>query len=468
MIGGGSRRTGARGATVSGGRRRLLLLLLFIWYNLLLLGVVNQLLVSFQTVHAQSSTPRVIADVFECDLETGRPLLPTAGTVDFDDATLPPRPYTHEFHFCIEPNLPTLNRGIVLASINNFGFLKDETGISQLLIGDGSKVIDPNLTTLRCNKGATQCSVSTFLRTDFFDSRLSNIAKIRGIAEVFFQNKDEGNYVGQDNGDISVDVVLTDNFDQPQISTSGGTPASSTVKTGWEDLPEWARIVIIVAVIVFFLCVIFCILACCFYGFFGGGTSSKEPRRNKSSHRTHTTTTTQRVVMIDPETGEEILQRRQLQRPRKPSRKNMIDEDYEDNTEYAEEDEDSGRFFDPSHREMDGDEDDDAYSEEEEDEEEDEENFVYFDSEDQPGTIAFREALEETVAEYQDEDYSPDVYRHLKKQLPDKTFMIYDYHDEDDDVEGEWREMTKKELIKRFKKEFKKEKRRLEKEEKEE
>jgi hypothetical protein len=134
----------------------------------------------FDVVNAQSSTPRVIADVFECDPETLRPLAD-------GDETLPPRVSTHVFNFCIEPNLPTLNRGIVLASVNNFGFLKDETEISQLLIDDGSKVVDPNYTRLDCTRGATTCTVSTTLRPEFFDVTLSDNPKIRGIAEIFFE-----------------------------------------------------------------------------------------------------------------------------------------------------------------------------------------------------------------------------------------------------------------------------------------
>jgi hypothetical protein len=257
------------------------------------------------------------------------------------------------------------------------------------------------------------------------------------------QRSETGDYIGRDNADILLVLELSNN-PGPGQPLSGSEDGNSS--DFWHDLPEWARIAILVAGACLILLLILCIVCCCLYGFCGRREKCERPQKEKQTRDTTV------LVVLDPEAGSH---------PRSPPRKTS---QVLENTERAEDD--SNPFLDTSEGAYDdGDDEEDSHVDDEDEEVEDDED-VYFDSEDQPGTKAFRQALQRTVAVYGDEDYSPEVYRHLKKQLPGRTFMIYDYHDEDEDVEGEWRQMEKKELIKRFKKEFNKEKRRLEKEEK--
>jgi hypothetical protein len=283
---------------------------------------------------------------------------------------------------------------------------------------------------------------------------------ISSFCPPYVKSVEDGTYVGRDNGDIVVDVELVFNpGQQPILSSDGG----SSVGSGWNNLPEWARILIIVLGVVVVLCCMLSLVACCFYGCFKSG---REAEKRKSLQRARSARSSRIIVIRDS-----IQARKHPIMPprRQPSllpldNTEYIEEDYDEEEQYKE-GEELGQITEDDDEE-DEDESNIANDDDDEGDEAREEDFVYFDSEDQPGTKVFNKALRKTVKKYLDKDFSPDVYRYLKKQLPGKTFMIYDYHDEDENVEGEWREMQKKELIKRFKKEFKKEKRRLEKEEK--
>ena len=81
---------------------------------------------------------------------------------------------------------------------------------------------------------------------------------------------------------------------------------------------------------------------------------------------------------------------------------------------------------------------------------------VYFDSHQQPGTIAFYNALDKTITTYKNEEFSPEIYRFIKLQLPGRLFFFFDFNDDEEENagDGEWKELPKKELVKRFKQEF--------------
>jgi hypothetical protein len=71
---------------------------------------------------------------------------------------------------------------------------------------------------------------------------------------------------------------------------------------------------------------------------------------------------------------------------------------------------------------------------------------VCFEAEDHPGTKSFLVAVRKTLKALGPSAYSPKVYRHIKRQLPDRRFFVCD----DDDKPFDWREATKSELIDLF------------------
>jgi hypothetical protein len=75
-----------------------------------------------------------------------------------------------------------------------------------------------------------------------------------------------------------------------------------------------------------------------------------------------------------------------------------------------------------------------------------EDDDVCFDADDHPGTVAFLKAVRKSLKKFADEDYSPSIYRAIKKQLPDRKFFICD----DEDEPNKWRETSKSELIDLF------------------
>ena len=82
---------------------------------------------------------------------------------------------------------------------------------------------------------------------------------------------------------------------------------------------------------------------------------------------------------------------------------------------------------------------------------------VCFDADDHPGTQAFLAAVKKSLKKHRDEEFSPKVYRAIKKQLPNRRFFICD----DEDHPDLWREVNKSELINLFWKFFDEEKAKL-------
>jgi hypothetical protein len=68
---------------------------------------------------------------------------------------------------------------------------------------------------------------------------------------------------------------------------------------------------------------------------------------------------------------------------------------------------------------------------------------ICFEAEDHPGTKEFLNATRSTLKQFGPSAYSPKIYKHIKRQLPDRRFFVCD----DDDKPFEWREVTKSELI---------------------
>ena len=68
---------------------------------------------------------------------------------------------------------------------------------------------------------------------------------------------------------------------------------------------------------------------------------------------------------------------------------------------------------------------------------------VCFDADDHPGTQDFLKAVINGVKKHGEQKYGPQVYRTIKKQLPNRRFWVCETEDGPD----EWRELKKKELI---------------------
>ena len=75
---------------------------------------------------------------------------------------------------------------------------------------------------------------------------------------------------------------------------------------------------------------------------------------------------------------------------------------------------------------------------------------ICFDADDHPGTMDLHDAMRFTMGEFPDSEYGPPIYRHIKKQLPNRKFFVVDDADQPD----VWREVGKKELIDLFRKEY--------------
>ena len=75
---------------------------------------------------------------------------------------------------------------------------------------------------------------------------------------------------------------------------------------------------------------------------------------------------------------------------------------------------------------------------------------VCFDADEHPGTKAMHAAVKMTLKEYPLDEYSPEQYRHIKKQLSGRKFFVCD----DEDHPDVWREVPKSELVELLRKEF--------------
>lgn len=65
---------------------------------------------------------------------------------------------------------------------------------------------------------------------------------------------------------------------------------------------------------------------------------------------------------------------------------------------------------------------------------------VCFGHEDHPGSRAFRSIVEEVAADFENEEYRPEIYKMIKKKLKGRRFFLEDHHD--------WVEATKLETRK--------------------
>lgn len=398
--------------------------------RLLLFCLVVPVIFSSIHVHAQSSNPSVIGVVFECD-DNLQPI---------DPESAPPRKIGHEFHICIEPNRQTLHRNVRMRSIDSFGFMKEGTSISQLVIDKGLET-DRTLTLILCVPGSITCSFKTTILPEFFYESISG--NITGIGDVSMQMTEngyrrrqltrttrgqvewregkspiqpnlrteslakshrrgrgvEGDFAGHDEVKITIPLEL---INPPRTTVLGTGDIDGSL---WQEAPSWVR-AFIMAIGMLLLSILLCLVFFCFsILLFRTNTSESSSRRKVSEDNASFP-----IKIL------EFTEREETERDCTmivPS--NEIDE-----RPYLEED--------PN---------------------------VYFDSNEQSGTVAFYKALDRTLKKYKSDNFSPEVYRHIKAQLPGRLFFYFDSKNENEYAEpGGWTELPKKELVKRVKQEF--------------
>jgi hypothetical protein len=343
-----------------------------------------------------ATTPRVIADIFECD-ENNNPISDTST----------PRRIGYEVKICVKPNTPTRNRDVFVKSFENFAFFKNQGAAIQQIVGDTEEV-NERLTLVLCIPGAEVCSFKTKLRKEFFYSR--GIGNITGVGEIGMQFGPLAiitNAVNDFAGFASVNIIIPIRGEAPGRAKFD---EDGNIKYNWwYDSPWWLRLLIILgAIILFLICVCICLAACCWYG---GCCENEEIKTRRKL-------ITQRIV----ETYE---------------RRNPPPEEQQFEPEAPVEA--KKKHKSPRHLTLeetpheDDDDDDDGPDDED----------VCFDAEEHPGTVVFETVLDQVVADNLNKKYGPPIYRAVKKQLPSRRFFVCDNEEQPD----EWRQIDKQELI---------------------
>jgi len=391
---------------------------------------------------AQSSNPRVIAEAFECDDDL-QPI----------PESTPPRKVGHQFHICIEPNLPTRYRNVRIGEIEQFGFFLETTPISQLIIDNGQEQ-DRTMTLVQCVPGSLTCSFKTEILPDFYYSpavlngtmvtglgtitmiqmdgdgsrrNLRGLVQWRGtssgeelVNQHHRRNEVFKNYAGQSKPKLQIPLEYAEGPPPQQVVvTDSGDEAS-----WWQRLPDWAKYLIYglggLIILLCFCCTIFCLFFSAFWD------------------REEQVATTKKIVVVSESPRPSPRPPKLVYSVSKTQMESSLTQMEEPSEEAegasvveGEEEETKG----PSKEE---------FSPEEVD--------VCFDFDELPGTIAFYKALRKTRKEFEGQEYSVEVLRHIKKQLPDRKFFVFEGTPED----GKWRVMERKEANKRIRKEYKK------------
>lgn len=363
-----------------------------------------------------ASTPRVIAEAYECDeyLE-----------MVSEQERRAYKPIDYEIRVCIRPVTPTRNRGIVMRTIDDFTWYKSMGSTVQSAVRNK---LDQPRTLAVCIPGRVICSFKTKLIDDFFYG--STNGTIVGSGSVSMQvdghedNPEIRRQLGADeNGIIPAMVEWNDGRNLQTGSALNGFAGSSGVKleiyvdrkeppknfvpyseddvsSWWEDSPTWLKVLVILGAIIIFLmgC---CLCWMCLW-------SIRESMNDKDKD-------------FDDDEQLEQAPGVQVNQPVGVGTSPWDQYDPSD-TEDA--------TIDPNVQPTD--------------------NDVCFDADQHPGTKAMHKAVTKTVKKYPTEEYSPEQYRHIKKQLPGRKFFVCD----DENQPDVWREVQKDELAELLRKEY--------------
>jgi hypothetical protein len=382
----------------------------------------------------QSSTPRVIADAYECDEYLQ--ILPEAQRKAF-------KPLGYEIRVCVRPNTPTRNRGIVMRTIDEFTWFKSFGATVQPAITNKA---DLSQTLQVCIPGRQICSFKTTLLDDFFYGETNGTVVGTGQASMQVANSDANPTIrrqlgADENGIFQAAIQWTMGGQQQRElqvgSALGGFVGQSGIKlefnvdarpppdnyvpfveedisTWWEDSPTWLKVLIIAGACVLLL------MGCCLC--FMCMWSIRECLRDEvEKDKAKELDEQQANPEQAPEGGGVHIN------PPAGAGNSAWEQCDPDATEAEDEAANQG---DPSLQPTDKD--------------------VCFDADEHPGTKAMHVAVKKTLKKYPTVAYSPVQYRHIKKQLPGRKCFVCD----DEDHPDVWREVPKSELVELLKKEF--------------
>lgn len=386
--------------------------------------------------HLQSSNPRVIAEAFECD-----------DNMENIQDTTTPRKIGHEIRICIQPNRPTRNRKVVMRSIDEFTFYKNFGSTMQTVIENRVET-ETHLTLLMCTPGQTVCSFKTRMLDEFFYSK---------------GNATGSGTVSMEYADTSDRRILTGSigFRKTQVSTVAGGYAGSNgvtvlvpvegvprpkdvvvegeedISSWWETSPTWLKVLSILAILLTLL------LLCCLCGLCCFAVRSRIADEAKKEEEEKEEAEEDRA--LDEEYMDTTSSREQDDgiRISVAGPRNSVWNEYESadfkTTEFNSDHQSSRRSANAGRISAYDDVTDIPTD-----------NDVCFDADDHPGTIKMKAAIHTTIQKYPDDDYSPSIYRHIKRQMPDRRFFICD----DENQPDKWREIAKKELVELLRREF--------------
>jgi len=368
----------------------------------------------------QSSNARVVAEAYLCDeflRELPEEELKAFRTLEED----------REVRVCVWPTRPTRNRGIVMRSIDQFAWFKQLGGVVQTAIRDKA---DVKGTISVCNPGEVICSFKTLLFEDFFygssnatvlgsgraSMQTSDFRRMLGdevtetVYEAEIRWRDSSSMTGTERdlqrvtdtvlggfaGDSGVDVTfVVDRREAPDnfIPTEGEDTSG-----WWSSAPGWLKALIIIAAIAIVL--MGCCLCCmCCYALYEQRYGDKEKDKLEESPETSPPN-----IFVEPEEPSTA----------RPSRYSYVGDAITNSP--------------PTDKD------------------------VCFDADEHPGTKAMHVAVDKCVKKYPYDEYTPEQYRHIKKQLIGRRFFVCDNDDEPD----MWREVTKVELVELLRLEFEK------------
>ncbi len=389
-----------------------------------LLWIALQLLLSYTQAddrQLQSSTPRVIAEAYECDeyLE-----------MLSEEERLAYKPVGYEIRVCVRPVTPTRNRGIVMRTLDDFTWYKSFGSMVQSAI---KNKVDQPRTLAVCIPGRVICTFKTKLYDDFFYGDTNGTVVGTGTVSMQVQGDDDNpeirRQLGADQNGIFQTVVEWTAGRKLQVGSAFGGYAGSSgvtlefyvnrrsppkdfvpytdedISTWWEDSPTWLKVLVILGAIIIFL--MGCCLCCmCLW-------SIRESIRDRNDEE-------RRAKELDDDEGQEQAPPVVQINPPVNVGNSAWDE------------------YEPSD------------SEEPTTDATPTDNDICFDADEHPGTKAMHKAVKKTIKKYPNEEYSPEQYQHIKKQLTGRKFFICD----DEHNPDVWREVQKTELVDLLRKEY--------------
>jgi hypothetical protein len=448
--------------------------------SLLLFAVCLWLFTSL--ANAQSSTPRVIAEAFQCD-ENLLELPPTT----------PPREIGQTIQICIKPNMPTELRDVRMRSIIEFGFLMEGTNITQMVIQNGRST-NEELTIAICVPGSKICSLKTQLLPDFHEylaeGTIGEVAalgtvtfvqtdgnrRLRGLVQWHSQSsqKEQRSLQIQDDSSGAYQDFAGDHTTKFYIPILPGKrdsrsdvveDSSDGAMNVWNSLPEWAQIAIpVVLGILVLISILLCLF--CVKDFLcpPKAKSTTSQRTNLGSDSSHPgivevvripsipsplrSVKSVKSIKSFPSQRSIHSQMSPGKSPRSSNSKKMLQSQRSGKSVFSQSSpkpQNSLQFPDWSLHSR--------QTQQSDTEKGPLSRDICFNSKEKwPGTDAFFRAVRKSETAF--DEWSPDAATHVKQQLLSRKFYVWE---ENDDMSsgGYWRRMTSKQVNLKIKKSFK-------------